>query len=90
MSVAGNPQSNLAVVPLGAGDLIDRAVRFYRKYFWTFIFIASPPVLVGTIVSVGWTFAGRQIFSIGADRYSVETTFYYIFLWFGRVVIWLT
>ncbi len=90
MSVAGNPQSNLAVVPLGAGDLIDRAVRFYRKYFWTFIFIASPPVLVGTIVSVGWTFAGRQIFSIGADRYSVETTFYYIFLWFGSVVIWLT
>lgn len=90
MSVAGNPQSNLAVVPLGAGDLIDRAVRFYRKYFWTFIFIASPPVLVGTIVSVGWTFAGRQIFSIGADRYSVEATFYYIFLWFGSVVIWLT
>lgn len=90
MSVTGNPQSNLAVVPLGAGDLIDRAVRFYRKYFWTFILIASPPVIVGTIVSVGWTFAGRQIFSIGTDRYSAETTFYYIFLWFGSVVIWLT
>ncbi|MEQ1603293.1 MAG: hypothetical protein ABL999_00330 [Pyrinomonadaceae bacterium] len=90
MSVAGNPQSNLAVVPLGAGDLIDRAVRFYRKYFWTFILIAAPPVIVGTIVSVGWTFMGRQIFAIGVSRDPAETTFYYIFLWFGSIVIWLT
>ncbi|MFT3744276.1 MAG: hypothetical protein QM785_08270 [Pyrinomonadaceae bacterium] len=90
MSVAGDPQSNLAVVPLGAGDLIDRAVRFYRKYFWTFILIASPPVIFGTVVSVAWTFAGRQIFSIGTDRFSAENTFYFVFLWFGSIIIWLT
>lgn len=90
MSVAGDPQSNLAVVPLGAGDLIDRAVRFYRKYFWTFILIASPPVIVGTIISVGWTFVGRQLFTIGTDRFSAENSFYFIFLWFGSIVIWLT
>ena len=90
MSVAGNPQSNLSVVPLGPGDLIDRAVRFYRKNFWTFILIASPPVIFGTVVSVGWTFVGRQIFSIGADQYSTETTFYFVFLWLGSIVIWLT
>jgi len=72
---------------LGAGDLIDRAVRFYRKYFWTFVLIASPPVIVGTIISVGWTIAGRQIFAIGADKYSTENIFYQIFLWFGTVMI---
>jgi hypothetical protein len=80
---------NLSLVPLGAGDLIDRAVRFYRKFFWTFILIASPPVIVGTIISVGWTVAGRELFSGGGGRSSLDTTFYYIFLWLGTVVIWL-
>jgi hypothetical protein len=87
IDVSENTGSHLA--PLGAGDLIDRAVRFYRRFFWTLVLIASPPVIVGTLVSVGWTVAGRQIFSIGADRYSAETTFYYVFLWFGTAVIWL-
>ena len=82
--------SELSLVPLGAGDLIDRAVRFYRKFFWTFVLIASPPVIVGTLVSVGWTVTGRQIFSIGSDRFSAENTVYYLFLWFGSVVIWLS
>lgn len=90
MSISDNTKANLSVVPLGAGDLIDRAVRFYRKYFWTFILIASPPVVVGTVLSGGWTIAGRQIFSPAADPYSAETTFYYIFLWLGTVLIWLT
>lgn len=90
MSIPTNPQSDLSLVPLGAGDLIDRAVRFYRKYFWTFVLIASPPVIVGTIVSVGWTLVGREIFSINTNQLSAETTFYYVFLWFGSVVIWLT
>lgn len=35
-------EKSMALVPLGAGDLIDRAVRFYHKNFWTFIWIASP------------------------------------------------
>lgn len=87
-SLSSSPPE-LSLAPLGAGDLIDRAVRFYRKYFWTFVLIASPPVVVGTLVSVGWTVAGRQIFSIGVDRFSAENTFYYIFLWLGSAVIWL-
>ncbi len=82
--------SSLALTPLGAGDLIDRAVRFYRKFFWTLVLIAAPPVIVGTLISVGWTVTGRQIFSIGANRYSPENTFYLFFLWFGSIVIWLT
>lgn len=75
---------------LGAGDLIDRSVRFYRRYFWTFLLIASPPVIVGTIVSVAWSIAGRQIFTTAGDAYSVEATFYSLFSWFGTVVIWVT
>lgn len=75
---------------LGAGDLIDRAVRFYRRYFWTFVLIAAPPVVIGTLISLAWTFLGRQIFSLGNDPYSAETTFYYLFLWLGSILIWLT
>jgi hypothetical protein len=82
--------SDQLLSPLGAGDLIDRAVRFYRKYFWTFVLIAAPAVIAGTVISLGWTIVGRQIFSISADRYSAENTFYYIFLWFGSIAIWLT
>ncbi|MEO6051639.1 MAG: hypothetical protein ABIP78_09955 [Pyrinomonadaceae bacterium] len=88
-----NPSDTLTdrlLTQLGAGDLIDRAVRFYRKNIWTFVLIAAPPVIVGTIISVGGTITGRQIFSFGADRYSIENSFYAIFLWFGSAVIWLS
>lgn len=82
--------SNLALTPLGAGDLIDRAVRFYRNNFWTFVLIASPPVIAGTLISVVWTIVGREAFSVGPNKYDAENTFYFLFLWFGSAVIWLT
>jgi hypothetical protein len=53
--------SELSLAPLGAGDLIDRAVRLYRRHFLTLIRIAAPPVLVS---AVGWailTIAGREL-----------------------------
>lgn len=89
MNVTDNRPSEPLPASLGAGDLIDRAVRFYRKFFWTFVLIAAPPVVVGTVMSVGWTVVGRQIFELDANRFSPENTFYLIFLWFGSVVIWL-
>jgi hypothetical protein len=89
MKGSSNNPTDLSLVPLGPGDLIDRAVRFYRKYFWTFVLIAAPPVIVGTLISLGWTVLGRQIFNIGADKFSADKVFYYAFLWFGSVVIWL-
>ncbi|MCY7375906.1 MAG: hypothetical protein LH472_08020 [Pyrinomonadaceae bacterium] len=82
--------SQLALTPLGAGDLIDRAVRFYRQNFWTFVWIAAPPIIVGTLISIGWTFLGREIFSVGASRNRDEMVFYYLFIWFGTMIIWLT
>ena len=84
-----NSPNDLSLAPLGPGDLIDRAVRFYRKYFWTFVSIAAPPVVAGTLISVGWTILARQIFTIGPDKYSADNIFYAVFLWLGSVAIWL-
>ncbi len=75
---------------LGAGDLIDRAVRFYRGNFSTFVMIAAPPIIVGTLISVGWTFLARSLFTLSASSDAVDFTFYYIFVWLGSLVIWFT
>lgn len=80
--------SNLSLKPLGAGDLIDRAVRFYRNNFWTFILIASPPIVSGTACLVGWMLIARNLFYIGSSR-PEETVVYQLFVWFGGIVIWL-
>jgi len=89
MANADPNNSLLSIAPLGPGDLIDRAVRFYRRSFGTFVMIAAPPVLVGTMISVGWTLLARQLFAVSADALSTEMTFYYLFVWLGSVVIWL-
>jgi len=81
--------SQLSLAPLGAGDLIDRAVRFYRKNFWTFIWIAAPPILVGTLISVAWTMLARSLFNVDMVNNPGETIFYYWFLWFGSMIIFL-
>ena len=83
-------QSQLSLVPLGPGDLIDRAVRFYRRNFWTFVFIAAPPVIAGTIISVGWTFIARSLFSVSESADVLNLSFYYLFVWLGATVIWFT
>jgi len=82
--------SQLALVPLGPGDLIDRAVRFYRSNFWTFVMIAAPPVVIGTLVSVGWTFLSRSLFAVNSASDAMDLGFYYVFVWFGSIVIWFT
>ncbi len=82
--------NSLALIPLGAGDLIDRAVRFYRQNFWTFVWIAAPPVIVGTLVSIGWRILGRELFSVGATRNAEDLFVYYQFVVFGNMVILLT
>ncbi len=88
MNDSANTQ--LSLKPLGAGDLIDRAVRFYRQNFWTFVWIAAPPIIVGTLISIAWTLLGRKVFMVSQTRGSSEMIFYYLFTWFGAIVIWLT
>jgi hypothetical protein len=48
----------LSLSPLGAGDLIDRTVRLYRRHFTTLVGAAAPPVVAsalgGVLFTVGW------------------------------------
>lgn len=50
--------NQLPLAPLGAGDLIDRAVRLYRRHLTTLIRVAAPPVVIsatgGVLTSIGW------------------------------------
>ena len=55
--------NDLHLVPLGAGDLIDRAVRLYRRHLFTLMRIAAPPVVVSASGSVLWTIGLREIFT---------------------------
>lgn len=82
--------ADIAIAPLGPGDLIDRAVRFYRKNFATFIMVAAPPVLIGTAVSVVWTFVARRYFYQGNEADMFENFAYYVFVWLGTMLIWFT
>lgn len=52
--------SQLPLAPLGAGDLIDRAVRLYRRHLFVLIRTAAPPVIVA---AGGWI-----VFSITFQR----------------------
>src|SRR4030095_16516091 len=55
--------NDLHLVPLGAGDLIDRSVRLYRRHLFTLMRIAAPPVIITAIGWVLWTVGKREIFS---------------------------
>src|SRR5437764_12443197 len=79
-----NPVSNeLALAPLGAGDLIDRAVRLYRRKFLTLIRIATPPVLVSALGSTMVTIAFRELSSTSSELRLVM----YVFVVIGGLVV---
>ncbi len=76
----------LPLAPLGAGDLIDRAVRLYRRHLFVLIRTAAPPVI---IIAAGWLLASisvRQVF-ISAQT---EDLLYYLLLSFLAGAIMLT
>lgn len=52
--------SQLPLAPLGAGDLIDRAVRLYRRHLFVLIRTAAPPVI---IAAFGWI-----VFALSFER----------------------
>src|SRR5215470_9854820 len=49
----------LQLAPLGAGDLIDRAVRLYRRHLFILIRTAAPPTIIaafgGIVFRIGWS-----------------------------------
>lgn len=68
--------TQLQIAPLGAGDLIDRAVRLYRRHLFVLIQTASPPMIV---VAAGWIISSiyfRRLFQ--SD--SIEDALYYVLL----------
>lgn len=78
--------SQLPLAPLGAGDLIDRAVRLYRRHLFVLIRTAAPPVI---IVAAGWilfSISARRVFLTDAN----EDLFLFGFLWLLSEVIMLT
>lgn len=75
----------LPLAPLGAGDLIDRAVRLYRRHLLVLIRTAAPPVI---IVAAGWilfSISVRQVF-ITAETGDL---FFYVVLTFLSITIML-
>jgi hypothetical protein len=88
MNQPADSNSQLSITPLGAGDLIDRAIRLYRNNFWTFVWMASPPIILGTLFTIGWTMLGRQLFSFDVSRNPEDYIFSWLFTAFGNLVIW--
>lgn len=76
--------NELSLAPLGAGDLIDRAVRLYRRHFLTLIRIAAPPVLVSAL---GWTIATIAFRELGATSSDTRVALYILMLLSGIVII---
>ena len=75
--------NDLHLVPLGAGDLIDRAVRLYRRHLLTLVRIAAPPVVVSASGSVLWTISMRQI----AGTPDTAALVFYVLLAFGALCL---
>jgi hypothetical protein len=54
----------LQLAPLGAGDLIDRAVRLYRRHLFILIRTAAPPVIVAALGWILFNIGIRQVFLV--------------------------
>jgi len=81
--MATSTANDLHLVPLGAGDLIDRAVRLYRRHLFTLMRIAAPPVVVTAIGWVLWTISTRGV----VNTPDTATLVLYVFLIFTAVVV---
>jgi len=83
-----NP-TDLSIAPLGAGDLIDRAVRLYRRHIFVLIKIAAPPIFVSAVGSVLWAIAWRGFMSTPSTTemiaYSLLTLISMVLLVGGRI-----
>jgi hypothetical protein len=80
-----NPlNSELALAPLGAGDLIDRAVRLYRRHFLTLIGIAAPPVVLSALGSTVTTISWRELTATSSE---LNMVVYVLLLMAGVVII---
>ncbi len=70
--------NQLPLAPLGAGDLIDRTVRLYRRHFVALVRASAPPVVVSATGTVLWT--------IGIQAIPVTETGRLLIIYFGLAV----
>ncbi|HEX6045791.1 MAG TPA: hypothetical protein VFZ22_14960 [Pyrinomonadaceae bacterium] len=57
-----SPAAQLDLAPLGAGDLIDRAVRLYRRHLFVLIRTAAPPVILAAAGWIGFSICIQRVF----------------------------
>jgi len=81
---------NYSLPPIGAGDLIDRAVRLYRRHFLTFFFIAFPPVVIGTFFSTGWWLFFNFLFHIERESANLLVLIGNLVFWFIEMMLVLS
>lgn len=58
---------HLQLAPLGAGDLIDRTVRLYRRHFGALVRASAPPVIVSAVGTVVWSICFPAIWVTGSE-----------------------
>jgi hypothetical protein len=86
MSTNTSLAANLALSPLGAGDLIDRTVRLYRRHFTTLIGAAAPPVVASALGGVLFTVGWREV---SLAESGALLALYVTFIVVGVLLAWL-
>jgi hypothetical protein len=74
---------HLQLAPLGAGDLIDRTVRLYRRHFGALVRASAPPVVVSAVGTVLWSVSVR---SLGATQSEARLAVYLLAALLGACV----
>src|SRR5689334_7096670 len=72
--------SQLPLAPLGAGDLIDRAVRLYRRHLFVLIRTAAPPVIV---VAADWILLSISMRRLFVTTETNDLVLYVLLLFFA-------
>jgi hypothetical protein len=73
----------LQLAPLGAGDLIDRTVRLYRRHFAALVRASAPPVVISAVGTVLWSVSIR---SLGATASEARLALYALVAFLGACV----
>lgn len=73
----------LQLAPLGAGDLIDRTVRLYRRHFLALVRASAPPVVVS---AAGWILLTLTIRAMGVTGGFDRLLLYFVLTLLGIVV----
>jgi hypothetical protein len=86
IAMASSLANQLSLAPLGAGDLIDRTVRLYRRNFWALIRASMPPVVVSATGALLWTISLR---GIGLTGSSARLAIYFLLAAIGGLLLFV-